>query len=124
MKKNVNFKNNQKEKIKILKETLLKNYNNNIDEFIEIVIKYNAEREVYYENKNNKLTQEELKIRISEKYGKKRRNEFDSFKEVIVELFFLCLLEIFKTKIISFFIEIIMKHVEPKIKQLMSQIKK
>ena len=67
----------------------------------------------------NKISEEEMEARIEELYIKKLE-EFDSFKKNIDELLFRCLVDIFRTKIISLFNQRIMPYLKPRIDSLMN----
>ena len=116
------FNKYQKNKLELFRNDLIENYENNIDEFINIVIRYNAESDVYYEinKKKLKLNEDEKEARIEELYEEKHRNEFDEFKKDIDILLFPCLIDIFKTKIVSYFNQKIMSYLQPTIENLMA----
>ena len=118
-KKGKSFNNEQKSKLDEFKTYLINNYLQNIDNFIKIVIKYNAESDVYYELSKGKIWENEKEDRIEEFFNEKLR-EFDTFKEDIDALLFPCLLDILKTKIISYFNQRVMLHLKPKIDELMA----
>ena len=67
------FNNEQKFILNKFRDDLINNYNNGIDDFIKIVIKYNAESDVYYESLKNKISEEEMEARIEVIYKKVRR---------------------------------------------------
>lgn len=115
------FNDNQKYRLEEFRNDLIANYKNNIDEFINIVIRYNAESDVYYELKEKKLklNEKEQEARIDELYEEKHGNEFDVFKKDIDTLLFPCLNDIFKTKIVSYFNQKIMSYLQPTIENLM-----
>lgn len=117
--KGKSFNNEQKSKLDELNQNIINNYNNNIDNFIRIVIKYNAESDAYYELKNRKIWENQMEDRIEELYNEKLR-EFNDFKKDIDTLLFPCLVDILKTKIISYFNQRIMQHLKPKIEELMA----
>lgn len=98
---------------------LIDSYKKDIDDFIEIVIKYNAESDAYYEKSKNKISKVQMEDLIEELYNKKK-NEFETFKNDIDELLFPCLVDILKTKIIFIFNQKIMLHLKPKIDSLMA----
>ena len=116
------FNKYQKNKLELFRNDLIENYDKNIDEFIKIVIRYNAESDVYYElnKRGSVLNEEKQKARIDELYEEKIRNEFDEFKKDIDTLLFPCLIDIFKTKIVTYFNQKIMSYLQPTIENLMA----
>ena len=114
------FNDNQKYRLEEFRKDLIENYDKNIDEFIKIVIRYNAESDVYYELNKKKLNEDDKKDRIEELYEEKYNNEFDEFKKDIDTLLFPCLNDIFKTKIVSYFNQKIMSYLKPTIEKLMA----
>ena len=123
---NSSFNKYQKNKLELFRNDFIENYENNIDEFINIVIRYNAESDVYYElnKKKLKLNEDEKEARIKELYEEKHTNEFDEFKKDIDTLLFPCLIDIFKTKIVSYFNQKIMSYLKPTIENLMATLNK
>ena len=118
--KNKSFNNNQKIKLEELTTNIIRNYRRDIDAFIRIVIKYNAESDTYYLLYQNKITEEEKEDKMQELLKKKYRDEFYEFKEDIDTLLFPCLVDILKTKIIAYFNQRVMIHLKPKIEELMA----
>ena len=117
--KGKSFNNEQKSKLDEFKVHLINNYKENIDDFIKIVLKYNAESDAYYELKNRRIWENQMEDIIEELYIEKLK-EFDDFKGDIDTLLFPCLVDILKTKIISYFNQRVMQHLKPKIDELMA----
>ena len=94
---------------------------NNLDNFIKIVINYNAESDVYGEINEKKIdiSEEEKEQKIQRLCNKKLKNEFDSFKKDIDTMLFPCLVDILKTKIICYFNDRIVAHLKSKIEEFM-----
>ena len=113
------FQTNHKNKLSEFKTKLVKSYEENLNSFISIVIEYNAESDAYYELSKNKIENNDLEARVSELIRHKKK-EFDDFKKGIDTLLFPCLIDIFKTKIISYFNQKIMIHLKPEIDKLMA----
>ena len=118
-KQNKAFNNEQKYILNEFQNCLIKSYKNHIKDFITMVIKYNAESDAYYEKSKKIMSEDEMEDRIEELYRKKL-NEYDTFLKDIDELLFPCLVDIFKTKIISCFNQRIMPHLRPQIESLMA----
>ena len=102
---------------------MIENYEKNIDEFIKIVIRYDAESDVYYELNKKELNEDDKENRIEELYEEKIRNEFNEFKKDTDTLLFPCLIDIFKTKIVTYFNQKIMSYLKPTIEKLMAKNK-
>ena len=117
--KGKSFNNEQKSKLDEFNKKLINNYKKNIDNFIRIVIKYNAVSDAYYELKNRRIWENQMEDRIDELKIEKSK-EFDDFKKEIDTLLFPCFVDILKTKIISYFNQRIMQHLKPKIDELMA----
>jgi hypothetical protein len=117
--KGKSFSNEQKSKLDEFKTNLIENYNISIDNFIIVVLKYNAESDAYYELKNRKIWESQMEDRIEELYNEKMQ-EFYDFKIDIDTLLFPCLLDILKTRIISYFNKKVMLYLKPKIEELMA----
>ena len=113
------FTPDQKSKLSEFKKKIVKNYKNNLDSFIYIVIEYNATSDAYYELSKEKIKYDDLDSRISELIRIKKK-EFNDFKNGIDTLLYPCLIDILKTKIISYFNQKIMIHLKPEIDKLMA----
>ena len=113
------FNNEHRFNLMVFQNDLITSYKNHIDNFIKIVIKYNAESDAYYEIAKHNIFEDEMEDKIDELY-KKKLDEFDTFKNDIDELLFPCLVDIFKTKIISHFNQRIIPYLKPKIDSLMA----
>ena len=113
------FTPDQKSKLSEFKQKLVENYENNLDSFIFIVIEYNATSDAYYELSKEKIKYDDLDSRISELIRIKKK-EFNDFKNGIDTLLYPCLIDILKTKIISYFNQKIMIHLKPEIDKLMA----
>ena len=118
-KSNEVFNNEQLYTLNQFQNELIENYKKDIDNFIRIVIRYNAESDAYYEKSKRKITEDQMDERIEELYNIKL-NEFDKFKKDIDELLFPCLVDILKTKIITYFNQKVMLHLKPQIDRLMA----
>ena len=60
------FNNEQRFNLNEFQNDLIKSYKNHIDNFIKIVIKYNAESDAYYEISKHKIYEDEREDRIEE----------------------------------------------------------
>lgn len=115
------FNGEQKSYLEETKKIIVGNYNNNLNNFIKIVINYNAESDVYGEINEKKIdiSEEEKEQKIERLYNKKLKNEFNSFKKDIDTMLFPCLVDILKTKIICYFNDRIVAHLQSKIEEFM-----
>ena len=113
------FTPDQKSKLSEFKKKIVKNYKNNLDSFIYIVIEYNAASDAYYELSKNKIEYDDFDERVTELIRNKKK-EFNDFKKDIDTLLYPCLIDILKTKIISYFNQKIMIHLKPEIDKLIA----
>ena len=119
-KKDVSFNNEQDKTLNKFIEKLINNYKSNIDEFIRIVIKYNAKSELYNQIQNQNYTENEKEELIEELYQMKNQKEFTDFKDDIDNLIFPCLIDIFRNTIISIFNKEIIILLRPKIDEMIA----
>ena len=118
-KSNKMFNNEQLFTLNEFQKELIDNYKRDIDDFIQIVIRYNAESDAYYEKSKRMINEDQMAERIEE-LSDKKLNQFDEFKKDIDELLFPCLVDILKTKIITYFNQKVMLHLKPQIDRLMA----